>query len=75
MNLSCFEECIKASTNGPRHILLGNGFSRACRNEIFSYDSLFEEASWNDNERLKSIFDLIKTRDFEQVMEILEDSI
>ena len=26
------------------HVLLGNGFSRACREDIFAYGSLFERA-------------------------------
>jgi hypothetical protein len=75
MKLKTFEECILESNQGKRHIFLGNGFSRACRNSIFSYDSLFDAAAWgSDGKKLKSAFDILDTRDFEQVMEVLEQS-
>lgn len=73
MVLPTFQDCIQDSAGGKRHILLGNGFSRACRDQIFSYDSLFDAADWKGADgRIKRAFDAIKTRDFEQVMELLE---
>jgi len=72
MTLRSFQDCIKESSD-LRHILLGNGFSRACRDKIFSYDSLFDAADWKGaDKRIKEAFDAINTRDFEQVMELLE---
>jgi hypothetical protein len=72
MTLRNFQDCIRESGD-LRHLLLGNGFSRACRDQIFSYDSLFEAADWKGaDERIKRAFDAINTRDFEQVMELLE---
>lgn len=73
MELPTFQDCIQDSANGRRHLLLGNGFSRACRDRIFSYDSLFEAADWKGADgRIRRAFDAINTRDFEQVMELLE---
>ena len=34
-----FEKALKKGTPGKMHLLLGNGFSRACRDDIFAYDS------------------------------------
>lgn len=57
----------------PKHALLGNGFSRACRNDIFAYAKLFEQADFS---RLSSCarraFDSLTTTDFEVVMEALK---
>ncbi|HCR55125.1 MAG TPA: DUF4917 domain-containing protein, partial [Cytophagales bacterium] len=72
MTLRSFQDCIRESGD-LRHLLLGNGFSRACRDQIFSYDSLFDAADWKDaQERIQKAFDAVNTRDFEQVMELLE---
>lgn len=55
------------------HVLLGNGFSRACRNDVFAYGSLFEKASF---ERLslnaRHAFEVLATTDFESVMRDLK---
>jgi len=38
-----FEQALKRSENyGKKHLLLGNGFSIACKPDIFAYGSLFE---------------------------------
>lgn len=51
------------------HLLLGNGFSRACRDDIFSYDSLFERADFASLSReARAAFDALNTTDFEVVM-------
>lgn len=53
-------------------LLLGNGFSRACRNDIFSYDSLFERADFSALPGpAKASFAALKTTDFEVVMDAL----
>ena len=40
-----FDQALKAAQQyGKKHILLGNGFSIACKPDIFAYGSLFEEA-------------------------------
>jgi hypothetical protein len=57
------------------HLLLGNGFSRACREDIFAYTALFERADFNQLSPLaRQAFDLLGTTDFEVVMRALRDA-
>jgi hypothetical protein len=54
------------------HLLLGNGFSRACRDDIFAYTALFDRADFNQLSPLaRQSFDLLETTDFEVVMRAL----
>jgi len=54
------------------HALLGNGFSRACFDDIFSYDALFDRADFQSlSEHCQSAFDELKTTDFEEVIRAL----
>jgi len=57
------------------HVLLGNGFSRACKDDIFAYSALFERA---DFKRIsifgKKAFGVLKTTDFEIVMDALRQA-
>ncbi|MCW5829637.1 MAG: DUF4917 family protein [Deltaproteobacteria bacterium] len=58
-----------------RHLLLGNGFSRALRNDIFSYDALFDQADFTSiDPRIKDLFGSLGTTDFETVMRVLRDA-
>jgi len=58
-----------ASSNKKLHILLGNGFSRACRNNIFAYDALFNRANFNNlSPYIRNAFTALSTIDFEIVM-------
>ncbi len=44
-----FQQAIKESAScNKRHLLLGNGFSIACRANIFRYDKLFEQADFTN---------------------------
>lgn len=74
MAVLTFDEAITSVDREP-HLLLGNGFSRACRNDIFAYDSLFERADFS---RLTSFarrsFELLGTTDFELVMRSLRSA-
>jgi hypothetical protein len=58
-----------------RHLLLGNGFSIACRADIFRYSGLFERA---DFQRLspgaRAAFDTFQTQDFERIIKALRDT-
>ena len=57
------------------HVLLGNGFSRACRNDIFDYGALFDRADFNHLSPLaREAFGILGTRDFEVVMRALKDA-
>lgn len=55
------------------HLLLGNGFSMAYDSEIFSYNALHGFIEELDNDLLSKLFEIIKTKDFELVMQQLEN--
>jgi hypothetical protein len=56
-----------------KHALLGNGFSRACRNDIFAYEKLFEQADFSRlSACARQAFAALGTTDFEMVMEALK---
>ncbi len=57
------------------HLLLGNGFSRAWQDEVFSYQGLFEQAVKEGlSETAKRAFKALGTTDFEQVMRLLRQT-
>jgi hypothetical protein len=57
------------------HLLLGNGFSRACRDDIFAYGALFERADFKKcSKKARQAFEALKTSDFEVVMRALRDT-
>lgn len=49
MTVLTFDEAIAEAQErtGKRHILLGNGFSIACRPDLFAYGRLFDEADFD----------------------------
>lgn len=70
-----FDDAIEHSARfKKRHLLLGNGFSIACRPKIFTYGSLFEQADFSSAPRLPAVFDAVGTTDFEHVIKMLEDA-
>jgi hypothetical protein len=70
-----FDVAIEQSAHfKKRHLLLGNGFSIACRPKIFTYGSLFERADFSLAPRLPAVFDAVGTTDFEYVIKMLEDA-
>jgi hypothetical protein len=72
-NVITFQEALDKSKDcNRRHLLTGNGFSIACRQNIFRYDSLFNQADFSKmNPAVKKIFEVLNTRDFEIVMKSL----
>lgn len=76
-NILTFKQAIsKSKTDGEqkeRHLLLGNGFSRACRPDIFEYGRLYEQADIDSIPRGKRAFELLATADFERVIKALRD--
>lgn len=62
----------KAKAYGKKHLLLGNGFSIACKPDIFAYGSLFEEAKKTMSKELAAIFAAMGTQDFEEVIRALQ---
>lgn len=64
-----FAEALAETAGSSRKVLLGNGFSRACRNDIFAYGALFDRADFAAlSPAVRAAFDALNTRDFEQVM-------
>lgn len=76
MTALSFAEAIEASAGySKRHLLLGNGFSIACRPDIFRYDKLFGQADFSAlPDSAKSVFSVLHTADFERVIKALRDS-
>jgi hypothetical protein len=76
MAVLTFAEAIKVSAGySKRHLLLGNGFSIACRPDIFRYEKLFEQADFSAlPDSAKSAFTVLHTTDFERVIKSLRDS-
>lgn len=71
MKLLTFDEVLKSANKKP-HALLGNGFSRACRDDIFAYDALFDRADFKSlSPHARQAFDELGTTDFEAVMRAL----
>ena len=69
-----FQQAIADSEQfSKRHLLLGNGFSIACRADIFHYESLFNEADFSEAPELISVFDALGTQDFEIAIRSLEN--
>jgi hypothetical protein len=69
-----FEQALDASSGAKhRHLLLGNGFSIACRPGIFVYKRLFEQANFNEIPRARQAFDALGTTDFERMIRALRD--
>lgn len=64
-----------AAASGKKHVLLGNGFSMACKSDIFSYDALFERADFSTlTVGARELFQLLETTDFEKVIEALKSA-
>jgi Domain of unknown function (DUF4917) len=58
-----------------RHALLGNGFSIACRPNIFTYGKLYEQADFRKiSATAKLAFAALETQDFEKVIKALRDA-
>ena len=70
MSLLTFNDAIeKSKLYSKRHLLLGNGFSIACRPNIFVYKKLFEQADFGSlSPSIKEAFNKLNTTDFERVI-------
>ncbi len=68
-----FQEALKDSAQfSKRHLILGNGFSIACRPDIFHYGSLFAQADFSKTPKARKVFDVLNTQDFETAIRALE---
>ncbi|PYS98912.1 MAG: DUF4917 domain-containing protein [Acidobacteria bacterium] len=75
MKLLTFEDALRQSEHhSRRHLLLGNGFSIACRPNIFIYKRLFEQADFSTlSPHVRLVFESLQTNDFERVIKLLRD--
>lgn len=71
-----FEKALQLEPDkNRRHLLLGNGFSIACKRDIFSYGALFDRADFtNLSSEVRGAFESLKTHDFEVVMRALRNA-
>lgn len=76
MPILTFAEALHdAQQYNRRHVLLGNGFSIACRPAIFAYGKLFEQADFSQiSPTAKNAFAALRTQDFEKVIKSLRDA-
>lgn len=76
VNISTFGAALQDSERySTRHVLLGNGFSIACRPDIFVYGKLFARADFEKLPRAaREAFDALGTEDFERVIKALRDT-
>lgn len=74
MALISFSEALQLEPDQrKRRVLLGNGFSIACRPSIFTYRALFERAEFAQlNPHVRTAFDALGSHDFEHVMRALQ---
>jgi hypothetical protein len=73
--LLSFAQALAESEGTKRRVLLGNGFSRALRDNIFAYGALFERADFGSlSPAARAAFDALGTRDFEKVMTALRNA-
>lgn len=54
-----------------RHLLLGNGFSIACKPNLFRYDKLFDRADFSGRDYLRDVFNALSTTNFELAIRAL----
>ena len=71
-----FQQAIEQSPDRKkRKVLLGNGFSRACKNDIFSYEALYKQADFeNLSPGAREVFAALGTTDFEMVIKALRQT-
>ncbi len=73
MPLQTYEQALAQSQGAPLSLLLGNGFSRAWRDDIFNYANLLAQAEFGPRDQsLRQLFDRLETYDFEAVARSLQ---
>jgi hypothetical protein len=76
MKLETFENVlgsIKTNKNRRFHLLLGNGFSIAYDQKIFSYNALHDFVHKLNDKDLSAILQVIETKNFEVIMQYLDN--
>jgi hypothetical protein len=74
-SLPTFEEVVKSLRQKKRtkHLLFGNGFSMAYDPKIFSYNALSTFIDDSKNDLLIKLFSIINTKNFELIMQQLDN--
>lgn len=77
MEVMTFEDAKKhlVSKKKPISLLMGNGFSMAYDPGIFSYNALFDFLKSKEDKLLNKLFEAVKTKNFELVMQQLDTTI
>ncbi len=75
MKLKSYDEVISylLKKNRTPNLLLGNGFSMAYNPDIFSYNALHAFIEEIEEPLLNKLFDIVKTKNFELVMQQLDN--
>ena len=76
MKLETFNDVLASIKKNPDrefHLLLGNGFSMAYDPAIFSYNALHDFITKLDDKDLSTILGVIETRNFEVIMQHLDN--
>lgn len=68
-------EYLDKQKSRSKHLLLGNGFSMAYNTEIFSYNALYSFIENMNNEVLSKLFNIVNTKNFELVMQQVDNFI
>jgi len=71
--LQTYQDVMKHLGNRSKHLLMGNGFSMAYDKDIFSYNALSTFIEDSDNELLKKLFVTLRTKNFEEIMQQLDN--
>lgn len=66
-----YADVLNETHESTRHLLIGNGFSIACRPTVFRYDALFDRADFSQLARAREAFNVLGTRNFETVIRAL----
>ncbi len=76
-NLKTYDQIVSElkSKNRQKHLLFGNGFSMAYDPNIFSYNALSNFIDKTNNDLLKKLFDIVNTKNFELIMQQLDNFI
>lgn len=74
MCLMKYEDVVRHLKNEKRipNLLIGNGFSISYSPSIFSYNALSSFINSSDDSELKTLFSVINTSNFEQIMRELD---
>lgn len=76
-DLTSYQEVVKYLEKKKRtkHLIMGNGFSMSYDPDIFSYNALYDFIDKLEDPTLSKLFEVINTKNFEQVMRQLDNFI